>query len=227
MMGSVTQFLIQVAVLAPPILMALTVHESSHALVAWWRGDPTAQRMGRLSLNPLRHLDPAGTLVFFITAWFGSGFGWAKPVPVDGRNLRDPRRDMIWISAAGPASNLLFASLIALALYLLVIAGFFADPAQWKWFFFKMIRTGVVVNVILAFFNLIPLPPLDGSGILAGLLSPRAALRYQELSRWGFVILLALIFLPRWLPGLPNIIYYLVLYPASSVINLLMPYLQG
>jgi len=223
-MGSVTQFLIQVVILAPPILMALTVHEASHALVAWWRGDPTAQRMGRLSLNPLRHLDPAGTLVFFITAWFGAGFGWAKPVPVDGRNLADPRRDMIWISAAGPASNLVCASLIALVLYLLVNAGVFVGYADWKWFLAKMMMTGVTVNVILAFFNLIPLPPLDGSGILAGLLSPAAALRYQQLNRWGFIILLALIFLPRWLPGLPNIIYYLVLYPANSVLNLLMPY---
>ncbi|MCB2225931.1 MAG: site-2 protease family protein [Desulfarculaceae bacterium] len=223
-MGGITDFLIKVAVLAPPILMALTVHEASHALVAWLRGDGTAKMRGRLSLNPLRHLDPAGTLVFFVTAWFGAGFGWAKPVPVDGRRLRDPRRDMIWISAAGPVSNILFAIVIAVVLYFLVSSGVFAGYATWKWFLAQMFLTGVTVNVILAFFNLIPLPPLDGSGILAGLLSPRAAMRYQELSRYGFVILLALIFLPRWLPGMPDLISILVLYPAHSVLNLLLPY---
>jgi Zn-dependent protease len=223
-MGEINGFLLKILVLAPPILMALTVHEASHALVAWLRGDPTAKRMGRLSLNPLRHLDPAGTLVFFITAWFGAGFGWAKPVPVNGRRLRDPRRDMIWISAAGPVSNLLFAGIIALVLYFLVNAGVFAGYADWKWILAQMIMTGVTVNVILAFFNLIPLPPLDGSGILTGLLSPRAAMRYQQINRWGFMILLALIFLPRWLPGMPDIIGYLVLYPAHSMLNLLLPY---
>ncbi len=223
-MGEINGFLLKVLVLAPPILMALTVHEASHALVAWLRGDPTAKQRGRLSLNPLRHLDLAGTLVFFVTAWFGAGFGWAKPVPVDGRRLRDPRRDMIWISAAGPVSNLIFAGVIALVLHFLVNAGVFAGYADWKWVLAQMIMTGVTVNVILAFFNLIPLPPLDGSGILTGLLSPRAAMRYQQLSRWGFMILLAMIFLPRWLPGMPDIISYLVLYPAHSMLNLLLPY---
>ena len=223
-MGSIYGFLIKVVILAPPILMALTVHEASHALVAWLRGDPTAKRMGRLSLNPVRHLDLSGTLVFFVTAWFGAGFGWAKPVPVNGYNLRDPRRDMIWISAAGPVSNLLFALVISLALYLMVHAGLFVEYADWKWFLGQMLLTGVTVNVILAFFNLIPLPPLDGSGILTGLLTPRAAQRYQQLNRYGFLILLALIFLPRWLPGMPDIINYLVLYPANSVLNLLLPF---
>lgn len=224
MSESITGFLLRLVLLAPPILMALTVHEASHALVAWLRGDPTAKTAGRLSLNPIRHLDPFGTLVFFITAWFGAGFGWAKPVPVDGRRLDDPRRDMIWISASGPVSNLLFAGLISLLLWVLIHLGVFSQYALWKWFLGEMLVLGITVNVILAFFNLIPLPPLDGSGILSGLLSPRAAVQYQQLSRYGFLILLALIFLPRWLPGLPNIIGYLVLYPAQVVINLLLPF---
>ncbi|BEQ14310.1 site-2 protease family protein [Desulfoferula mesophila] len=223
-METITNFLLKLLILAPPILMALTVHEASHALVAWLRGDPTAKERGRLSLNPINHLDLAGTLVFFVTAWFGSGFGWAKPVPIDARRLSDPRRDTVWISAAGPVSNLLFALVIAGVLYLLVRAGVFNDFAQWKWFFGQMLMVGVTVNVILAFFNLIPLPPLDGSGILAGLLPPRAAWRYQQLNRYGFMILLALIFLPRWLPGMPDLISALVLYPARSVLNLLLPY---
>lgn len=219
----ISDFLWRLVLLAPPILMALTVHEASHALVAWLRGDPTAKQAHRLSLNPIRHLDLAGTLVFFVTAWFGAGFGWAKPVPVDGRRLHNPRRDMIWISAAGPVSNLAFAVLISLVLAGLIHLGLFAEYALWKWFLGEMMILGITVNVILAFFNLIPLPPLDGSGILTGLLSPRAALRYQQFSRYGFLILLALIFLPRWLPGLPNIIAYLVLYPAQAVIDLLLP----
>lgn len=222
-MESITDFFWRLVLLAPPILMALTVHEASHALVAWLMGDPTAKQAGRLSLNPFRHLDPFGTMVFFITAWFGAGFGWAKPVPVDGRRLADPRRDMIWISAAGPVSNLLFAGLTSAVLWGLINLGVFVEFATWKWFLGEMLLMGITVNVILAFFNLIPLPPLDGSGILAGLLSPRAALRYQQLSRYGFMILLALIFLPSWLPGLPNVIGYLVIYPARALINLLMP----
>ncbi len=222
-MDGITQFFWRLVLLAPPILMALTVHEASHALVAWLRGDPTAKHAGRLSMNPLRHLDPFGTLVFFITAWFGAGFGWAKPVPVDGRRLRNPRRDMIWISASGPLSNLAFAALISGALWVLVSWGVFAEYALWKYILGQFFLVGIEVNVILAFFNLIPLPPLDGSGILNGLLSPRASLRYQQISRYGFMILLALIFLPRFLPGLPNIIGYLVLYPAQAVISFLMP----
>ncbi|MBU1154504.1 MAG: site-2 protease family protein [Proteobacteria bacterium] len=224
MMDWLTNFLLKLVMLAPPILMALTVHEASHAFVAWLRGDPTAKQRKRMSLNPLNHLDPAGTLVFFITAWFGAGFGWAKPVPIDARRLRDPRWDMVWISAAGPVSNILFALIIAGALHLLVQAGVFAGYAQWKWYFGQMMMVGVTVNVILAFFNLIPLPPLDGSGILTGLLPPKAALRYQQLNRYGFVILLGLIFLPRWLPGMPDLVGYLVLFPAQSVLNLLLPY---
>ncbi|RJX35199.1 MAG: site-2 protease family protein [Desulfarculus sp.] len=219
----ITDFLWRLVLLAPPILMALTVHEASHALVAWLRGDPTAKQAGRLSLNPIRHLDLAGTLVFFVTAWFGAGFGWAKPVPVDGRRLRDPRRDMIWISASGPVSNLAFAVLISLVLAGLIHLGLFTEYALWKWFLGEMLILGITVNVVLAFFNLIPLPPLDGSGILTGLLSPRAALHYQQFARYGFLILLGLIFLPRFLPGLPNIIGYLVLYPAQAIIDLLLP----
>ena len=133
--------------LAPPILMALTVHEASHAFRGLAPGRPHGQAAGRMSLNPLHHLDPAGTLVFFITAWFGAGFGWAKPVPIDARRLRDPRWDMVWISAAGPVSNILFALIIAGALYLLVQAGVFAGYAQWKWYFGQMMIVGVTVNV--------------------------------------------------------------------------------
>jgi len=219
--GYLTSILIQVLLLAPPILMALTVHEASHGLVAFWRGDPTAKYAGRLTLNPFKHLDLAGTVVFFVTAWFGAGIGWAKPVPVDHRRLKDPRRDMMWVSAAGPVSNLIFALLLAALLNALIQFGFFRE-AGWTIFLAHMMILGVKVNVILAFFNLLPLPPLDGSGIVAGLLSPMAAARYRQLDRYGFMILLGLIFLPRWLPGFPDVIDIFVLTPANLLLSALL-----
>lgn len=221
MIDYITSILIKVGLLAPPILMALTVHEAAHGLVALWRGDPTAKYAGRLTLNPLRHLDPTGTLVFFITAWFGAGIGWAKPVPVDHRRLKDPRRDMMWVSAAGPLSNLLFALILALALNLFIQIGFFREPG-WTVFLAHMMILGVKINIVLAFFNLLPLPPLDGSGIVTGLLSPRAAAKYSQLNRYGFIIIMGLIFLPRWLPGFPDIIDIFVLTPASLLISMLL-----
>lgn len=218
-----TGILAQVFLLAPPILLALTVHEASHGLVAWWRGDPTARLAGRLTLNPLRHLDPVGTLVFFISAMAGAGFGWAKPVPVNLANLRNPRRDVIWVSAAGPAANILAAIVLALLLNSLLSLGA-AREEHWWLPLLQMLNLGVQVNVVLACFNLIPLPPLDGSGILSGFLPPRAAARYQSLGRYGFFILLALLFLPRMIPGLPDPIHFLVVYPATTLIDLLLPW---
>jgi Zn-dependent protease len=214
---------IKVLLLAPPILLALTVHEASHALIAWLRGDPTAKDAGRLSLNPLRHLDVTGTLVFFITAWVGSGIGWAKPVPVDYRRLKNPRRDIIWISAAGPVANLSAACLLGLLLHLLVIGGFFREPTLPVYYLGQMFILGVQVNLILAMFNLLPLPLLDGSGIVTGLLPLRAAMRYQDMKRYGFALLLALIFLPQVIHGFPDLIGLLVVWPARELMDLLLP----
>ena len=222
-MENLTEILIRIAVLAPAILMALTVHEASHALLAHLMGDSTAKYQGRLSLNPLRHLDPTGTLVFFVTAWLGAGIGWAKPVPVDARNLKDPKRDHIWISAAGPAANMVFAVIIALVLKLLIQSGLFREYSLFVWILGRLLIAGVKINLVLAFFNLIPLPPLDGSGILAGLLPHRAAARYYEIGRYGFMIILGLIFLPNWLPGFPDIINVFVLTPANALANWLLP----
>lgn len=229
-MEHITEILLKFIILAPPILMALTVHEAAHALLALWFGDPTAKLAGRISLNPMHHLDLTGTLVFFLTAWFGAGIGWAKPVPVDARNLKNPRQNHIFISAAGPVVNILFACLISVVFHLLIEAGFFRQGVllfpgdDWIRFFFgEMLKVGVGINVILAFFNLIPLPPLDGSGILAGLLPLRAAQAYYRIRPYGLMILLALIFLPNWLPGFPDIIGGLILTPARWVAGILMP----
>ncbi|MFZ5587608.1 MAG: site-2 protease family protein [Thermodesulfobacteriota bacterium] len=226
MMDSILTIVIKLLLLAPPILMALTVHEAAHAWVASRRGDPTARLAGRVSLNPIRHLDPMGTLVFFLTAWLGSGFGWAKPVPVDWRRLQDPRRDIIWISASGPAVNLLCAALLAGALNLLIAAGAFAGAGLLMQYLGQLLVFGVQVNTVLAFFNLLPLPPLDGSGILTGLLPPRAAASYQGFTRYGFAILLALIFLPDVIGGFPDVIGLVVLTPARAFMAWLMPALM-
>lgn len=228
MMGSITEFLLKVALLAPPILFALTVHETAHAVVAWWRGDDTAARMGRISLNPMRHLDLVGTLVFFVTAFMGAGIGWAKPVPVDNRRMKDPHRDIIWVSAAGPAANLLLAVLIALAFKVIISFGVLDERliggyTRWQYYLGFLLSLGVQVNVVFAFFNLVPLPPLDGSGIVTGLLPPEAAMRYQRIGRYGIVILLALIVLPSWFPGMPDVIDLVVLTPAQALAHLLLP----
>ncbi len=225
MIDYLSSLVAKVVMLAPPILLALTVHEAGHALLAHLRGDDTAKAAGRLSLNPLRHLDPTGTLVFFITAWFGSGIGWAKPVPVDYRRLKNPKRDIIWISAAGPVVNLLAATVVALGLNALIHAGFFREPTTLRMYIGQMFLVGVQVNAVLAFFNLLPLPPLDGSGIVTGLLPQRLALRYQQFNRYGFAILLALIFLPQFIHGFPDIIGTLVVWPVHWLMDSLLPML--
>ncbi|RMG68397.1 MAG: site-2 protease family protein [Nitrospirae bacterium] len=179
--------------MAAPLLAAVTFHELAHGYVAYRLGDPTAKLAGRLTLNPIKHLDLMGTLVFIITRMIG----WAKPVPVNPYNLRNPKRDMIWVSLAGPVTNLLLAVLSAL-LYRLIIVLPVQNP-----FFIKnvlvpmalMLKLSVVLNIGLAVFNAIPIPPLDGSKILMGILPPKQALAYSRIEPYGFFIILALIFL--------------------------------
>jgi len=166
-----------------PIVVALTLHEFCHALVAYRLGDPTAARLGRLTLNPLRHLDPIGTILLFV-----AGFGWAKPVPVDPRNLASPRRDMLWIALAGPGSNL-FLALVSGLLWRATLSGG-ADPggvlATMLWF-------SLTINLILAVFNALPFYPLDGAAILKGILPAGAAAVFARYERFGGLVLLALV----------------------------------
>lgn len=182
MFPSITELLI----LAPPILLALTFHEFAHAWTANKLGDPTARNDGRLTLNPLAHLDPIGTLMLFIVR-----FGWAKPVPVDPRYLRHPRRDMMWIALAGPMSNIILALVCGLLLRQVVLV----PSAGMIKTFIQMLFGSVQINLILAFFNLIPLPPLDGSRILTGLLPPRQAYHYSQLEQYGPGVLVMIIVL--------------------------------
>ncbi len=178
--------------LAPPFLFALTIHEFAHGYVAFTLGDPTAKAEGRLTLNPLRHLDPIGTIVFFFI-----NFGWAKPVPVNPYYFKNPRKGMLWVAIAGPATNLGVAVLSALlARLVIVIASFFSttmtlallDPIQ------EMLIASVWINLILCIFNFLPIPPLDGSRILAGVLPAHLARSYESIERYGFLILILLMF---------------------------------
>ena len=185
-------FFTQLLLIAPPILLALTVHEYAHGWTADKLGDPTARYAGRLTLNPLAHLDPIGTLMLFIVH-----FGWAKPVPVNPYNLRNPRKDMIWVSLAGPGANLLMAFALGTLLRPFELHRLtFSNPLN---IIAIMIMYGVFINIILAVFNLIPIAPLDGSKILLGLLPPERAYAYQQWEPYGPMILIGLILMGAFL----------------------------
>jgi len=187
-----------IAIAALPVIFAITLHEAAHGYAARHFGDPTAWQAGRISLNPLRHIDPVGTLLvpglILVTSYFAAGsamlFGWAKPVPVDFGRLRQPKRDMLWVAAAGPASNLVmalgWAALLKLA-FLLPLNAYSLPLAE-------MSKIGISVNVVLMVLNLLPLPPLDGGRIAVSLLPHALAWKFAQLERWGFPILLLLLF---------------------------------
>lgn len=182
------------AIHALPVLFAITLHEAAHGYAARHFGDPTAWLMGRISLNPLRHIDPIGTLLVPALLLFASQgqmmFGWAKPVPVDFSRLARPKRDMLWVAAAGPGANLAMALGWALLLKLALVMpdNFFSLPLS------EMARAGILVNGVLMLLNLLPIPPLDGGRIAVSLLPTPLAWRYARLEAWGLPILLALLF---------------------------------
>lgn len=174
-----------------PALLAITLHEAAHGFAAWWLGDPTAKDAGRLSLNPLRHVDPMGTVVLpamllLVKAPFL--FGWAKPVPVDFHNLPSPRRDMAIVAAAGPGINLLQAYIALLLFHLLPLFGETVD----QWIAYNL-ENAIRINLLLCVFNMLPLPPLDGGRVAVGLLPLALARPLARLERYGMVLLLILL----------------------------------
>jgi len=175
----------ELIILAPPLLLSLTIHELAHGYVASRLGDPTARLAGRLTMNPLKHLDPIGTIAFFLVH-----LGWARPVPVNPRYFRDPRRDMLLVALAGPASNFILAVLCAvlakLLLALPLIPLFLRLPLT------GMLVAGVWINLVLGVFNFLPIPPLDGGRILLGILPERLAAAYGRIEPYGFLLLLLL-----------------------------------
>jgi Zn-dependent protease len=184
-------FVITVSIYAIPVIFAITLHEAAHGYVARHFGDTTAYMLGRITLNPVKHIDPLGTIALPLITVFLSGFmfGWAKPVPVNERNLRSPKRHMMWVAAAGPGANLFMAGLWALVAKALL----FAPESQVSTFWFAVAEAGVQVNVVFAILNLFPLLPLDGGRIVASLLPDRASYAYARLEPYGIVVLLVLI----------------------------------
>lgn len=180
-----------IAIFAIPVLFAITVHEAAHGYAARHFGDNTAYLLGRITLNPVRHIDPLGTIAMPLLLYFATAgaflFGYAKPVPVNFRRLHHPKRDMVWVALAGPGANLAQAIGWTVLLYLLLALG--VD----EHFFLEMCRAGVLVNLVMFAFNLFPLPPLDGGRILVGLLPGRQAEWVSRVEPWGFFIVLALV----------------------------------
>ena len=180
-----------IAIYALPVIFAITVHEAAHGYAARHFGDNTAYQLGRITLNPVKHIDPIGTIVVPLMLYFATSgaflFGYAKPVPVNFGKLRHPKKDMVWVALAGPAVNLFQAILWALALYVLI-----ALQVEER-FWVEMFQAGVLVNTVMFVFNLFPLPPMDGGRILVGLLPWRSAMAVSRIEPYGFFIVLALL----------------------------------
>ncbi|MBK9785413.1 MAG: site-2 protease family protein [Betaproteobacteria bacterium] len=183
-----------IAIAALPVIFAITLHEAAHGYAARHFGDPTAWQMGRISLNPLRHIDLVGTIIIPASILLFSGgtflFGYAKPVPVDFGRLRNPKKDMLWVAAAGPGANLFMALCWAFMLKLawLMPSNDFTVPLS------EMSKIGIIVNCVLMVLNLVPLPPLDGGRIAVSLLPHNLAWKFAKIEPWGFPILLLLLF---------------------------------
>jgi Zn-dependent protease len=208
-----------------PVLLAITLHEAAHGFVAWRLGDDTAYRLGRVSANPLRHIDPVGTILIPGMLFLSGSpflFGYAKPVPVQFRNLRNPSRDSMLVAAAGPVANLLIALASAILMNAIV-----ALPEQAHDWSEGTLMRSMLLNISLAVFNLLPIPPLDGSRVLLGLLPKRAAEAYGRLFRYGLLLVLGIVFiLPlvgRNLGINLDIIGWMMHYPVQYLWRLLLP----
>ena len=207
-----------------PILLAITLHEAAHGWVALRLGDDTAYRLGRVTFNPFRHIDPFGTVLLPALLLFASGgrmmFGFAKPVPVNFARLRRPRRDMVLVAAAGPATNLALAVVSAALFH--VVPFLSGDVARWV---AENLGNSVWINLLLCVLNLLPIPPLDGGRIAVGLLPPPLAMRLARLERLGIIIILGAVFILPWIGGILgvdlNVFWWLVGGPAAFLMDLI------
>jgi len=228
--SQVETLLAKISIMLVPALFAITLHEVAHGFVAEKLGDPTARLLGRLTLNPFRHLDPIGTLALVLF-----GFGWARPVPVNFGNLRHPRQGMVLVALAGPAANLLVAVASALLLrFVFLYGGQFSGSMAFDHVLQPvalMIASSLFINVLLGVFNLFPLPPLDGGRVMVGLLPERHGLQLARLEPFGFVLVLLLIFYtPIWSSFLGPLIWALVGFlsgPAAPVVHQMAGILVG
>jgi Zn-dependent protease len=213
-----------VLIYALPVIFAITLHEAAHGYAAQRLGDSTAAMLGRVTLNPIVHIDPMGTILMPLLLYFSTGgaflFGYAKPVPVRFDQLRHPKRDMVWVALAGPAANLAQALLWGVLLYVLAGAGLTER------FFLEMCKAGMLTNVVMFAFNLFPLPPLDGGRILVGLLPWRQAVMFSKIEPWGFFIVMALVITGvvnslwmRPLMGMTFDVLQLLLSPLAALIR--------
>ena len=207
-----------------PLVIAIVFHEVAHGLVARRLGDPTAERMGRLTLNPLKHTDPIGTIALPLVLALAKApiFGWAKPVPVDYRQLRNPRRDMVLVALAGPGMNLLLATLATIILAV-VVTTTGGEPTGAGLFVAQNAINFLLINLFLGIFNLIPLPPFDGGHVVEGLLPRRLAVQYAKLRRFGFLLLIILLLVVPMLFPNADIVERTIGPPVNWIIRALLP----
>jgi Zn-dependent protease len=191
-MSSIPEIAYTIAVWAAPILFAITLHEAAHGWVANKLGDPTAKRLGRITINPIKHIDPMGTVVVPLFLAMVSPFvlGWAKPVPVQPQYFKSPLLDMALVAVAGPVSNFFMACFWAMFIQLAVML---LEPSVLLLFLADMGQKGIIINIVLMVLNLLPIPPLDGGRVMAGILPPKLALPFMQLERFGMVIILLLL----------------------------------